>query len=94
MIRFTVYFSGKVQGVGFRYTAVTTAQEYAVSGYVENLPDGRVRLVAEGDRDQLQGFVSELAKRMAGFVRDWSMSEAVATGEFGRPGVDTIVVRY
>ena len=47
-VRATVQYSGDVQGVGFRYTAVTIARGYNVSGYVQNLSDGRVRLVVEG----------------------------------------------
>ena len=43
-----VYFSGRVQGVGFRYTVRMVASRFAVTGFVKNLPDGRVQLVAEG----------------------------------------------
>ena len=43
-----MYFSGHVQGVGFRYTTRSVASRFAVTGYVRNLPDGRVELVAEG----------------------------------------------
>ncbi len=41
--------SGRVQGVGFRYTAKGVAQRFAVTGFVRNLSDGRVELVVEGD---------------------------------------------
>ena len=50
MIRNTVHYTGHVQGVGFRYTTTTIAGKHNVAGYVQNLPDGRVRLVAEGKR--------------------------------------------
>ena len=42
----TVYFSGRVQGVGFRFTTLQVAKEFEVAGFVSNLPDGRVRLEA------------------------------------------------
>src|SRR5471030_2081507 len=47
--RMKVFYSGRVQGVGFRYTARTVAAGFEITGYVRNLPDGRVELVAEGD---------------------------------------------
>ena len=59
-LRRTVWFAGRVQGVGFRATTVRIAKRYPVSGYVENLPDGRVRLVVEGERVSLEQFLAEL----------------------------------
>ena len=54
--RLHVYYSGKVQGVGFRYTAKSVAQGFEVTGTVKNLADGRVELTAEGARDELEEF--------------------------------------
>jgi len=51
-----ITYSGHVQGVGFRYTARTVAAGFEVSGSVRNLPDGRVELIAEGERAELEGF--------------------------------------
>ena len=51
-----VYYAGRVQGVGFRYTAKSVATGFEVTGIVRNLPDGRVELVAEGLKDELEGF--------------------------------------
>jgi acylphosphatase len=51
-----VIYSGRVQGVGFRYTAKTVASGYEVVGTVRNLPDGTVELIAEGNRDELEAF--------------------------------------
>ncbi len=51
-----IYYSGRVQGVGFRYTAKNVATGYEVTGIVRNLPDGRVELLAEGPEDELQAF--------------------------------------
>jgi acylphosphatase len=54
--RMTVYYSGRVQGVGFRYTVKSLTPGFEVTGTVGNLPDGRVELVAEGDRAELDAF--------------------------------------
>jgi acylphosphatase len=51
-----IYYSGRVQGVGFRYTVKTTATGFEVTGTVRNLPDGRVELQAEGDPGELEAF--------------------------------------
>jgi acylphosphatase len=54
--RLHVLYAGRVQGVGFRYTAKVVATGFEVTGIVRNLPDGRVELVAEGLKDELEGF--------------------------------------
>src|SRR5476649_1637601 len=54
--RMKIFYSGRVQGVGFRYTARTVAAGFEIAGYVRNLPDGRVELAAEGDAAELDAF--------------------------------------
>ena len=54
--RLHVIYSGRVQGVGFRYTVKTVATGFEVTGIVRNLADGTVELMAEGSRDELEGF--------------------------------------
>lgn len=51
-----IYYSGNVQGVGFRYTVRSVATGYEVTGRVRNLPDGRVELIAEGSQSELEAF--------------------------------------
>jgi acylphosphatase len=80
--RRTVQYSGRVQGVGFRYTAQSIAHRYAVSGYVRNQPDGRVELVAEGKAHELDAFLSEVRERFFGSIRDERADVQPATGEF------------
>lgn len=58
--RWEVLFSGHVQGVGFRYTTRRIAQDFAVKGFVKNLDDGRVQVVAEGTRGELTAFVRQI----------------------------------
>jgi acylphosphatase len=85
MIRYTVHFEGRVQGVGFRFTTDHLARHYNVTGYVQNLPDGRVRLVAEGEREQVQGLLDAVRKEMGRYIQNDTVEESDATGEFGDP---------
>ncbi len=78
-----IFYSGLVQGVGFRYTAKTVAAGFEIIGTVRNLPDGRVELVAEGDRGELEAFRDAiLGAGLAGFVRDESVTWADVKNEF------------
>lgn len=69
-----VHFSGRVQGVGFRYSVLQVAKEYDVSGFVKNLTDGRVLLEVEGDAQDVDDLVSAIEERMAGYVRQTERS--------------------
>ena len=51
-----IFYSGRVQGVGFRYTVKKVVSGFEVTGTVRNLPDGRVELIAEGAKDELSAF--------------------------------------
>jgi acylphosphatase len=65
------FYSGHVQGVGFRYTAKTVATGFEITGTVRNLPDGRVELIAEGAREELEAFRAAIRDAgLAGFIRD------------------------
>jgi acylphosphatase len=66
----TVLFSGRVQGVGFRYTTLQLAREFEIAGYVQNLPDGRVRVEIEGNGLEVNNFIGAVEERMQGFVRN------------------------
>ncbi len=81
--RMIVYFAGRVQGVGFRYTAKTVATGFEITGTIRNLPDGRVELVAEGDMAELDAFRADLRDAgLAGFIRDEQVMWADAKNEF------------
>ena len=79
-----VIYQGRVQGVGFRYMACQIAEEFEVEGYVRNLLGGDVELVLEGETEVVEEFLNGLARRMAGYLSDASMSETpvVAYKEF------------
>lgn len=59
-IRVQVFYSGHVQGVGFRYAVKSLTRGYEVTGLVRNLLDGRVELVAEGTRAELDEFLQAI----------------------------------
>jgi acylphosphatase len=80
--RYHILFTGRVQGVGFRYTTANIARGYDVTGYVSNLPDGRVELVAEGARRELDDFLREVRDYFHNNIRDEKRDTQPATAEF------------
>ena len=78
-----VRYSGHVQGVGFRYTAQALAARYPVTGYVRNLPDGTVELVAEGEPGPVDEFLAAVARRMGEYLTDMTVREEAAAGHKG-----------
>lgn len=78
-----IFYSGHVQGVGFRFTVKTVATGYEVAGVVRNLPDGRVELVAEGERNELEAFRAAIPDAgLSGCIRHEDASWTEARGEF------------
>jgi len=75
-------YKGIVQGVGFRFTAREIAHEAGVNGWVKNLPDGRVEIVAEAEEETLQGFLTQIQHHFARCVQDVDVAWQNATGEF------------
>jgi acylphosphatase len=77
-----IYFSGRVQGVGFRFTTQNTAEGFNIVGFVRNLPDGRVECVVEGEGSELDRFISAVESAMHGHIEGAEISQAVPTKEF------------
>lgn len=63
-----ILFSGMVQGVGFRYTTRRIAQPFAVTGFVQNLADGRVQVVAEGLAEEIDRFLAAIDSELGHYV--------------------------
>ncbi|WP_129358838.1 acylphosphatase [Rothia uropygioeca] len=81
--RLEALVSGRVQGVGFRWWTRGIAQEHELIGYAENLPDGRVEIVAEGSRKGVDALYAALTSGdTAGHVSDVDQSRPEPTGEF------------
>ncbi len=69
--RIHVFYSGHVQGVGFRFTTQDIASELGLNGWVKNLGDGRVEVVCEGDEEKLKAFVDNITNSFIGrYIRD------------------------
>lgn len=93
MVRYIVHFTGRVQGVGFRWTTQRVARQFTVAGYVQNLPDGCVRLVAEGEVAELDAFVAAVVDHMRDNVTDHTIDQSAANGEFGAPSPGGVEIR-
>ncbi len=83
-VRRHVLFRGRVQGIGFRYTTVSIARRHPVVGFVRNLPDGSVELVAEAVPSVLDHFLADIASEFAGDIRQQVVCEAVRDEDFAR----------
>ena len=70
-----IVFTGHVQGVGFRFTTKRIAAVFEVAGYVKNLPDGSVELMAEGDADEVDAFVDAVKQQMAAYITDSKLAD-------------------
>lgn len=88
--RVRVLYSGRVQGVGFRFTARRLAPGFAVSGYVRNLPDGRVELVAEGEPAALDGFLGAIRAELGDRIHAAHADREPA----GQPPLEGFSIRY
>ena len=77
-----VFFSGRVQGVGFRFQTLQVAREFEVAGRVSNLPDGRVALEVEGEIGEVKAFVAAVQERMDGFIRQTEQTGATRVPQF------------
>jgi acylphosphatase len=77
-----VFYSGRVQGVGFRYTTAEIARRFAVTGWVRNLPDGRVELLAEGESVVLGEFLSAIAGHFQGKIQAEARTPVPPTGKY------------
>jgi acylphosphatase len=82
MKRIHVFFSGYVQGVGFRYTARRIAHSLNLVGWVKNCYDGRVELVAEGDEHLLSQMLNDINRNFEEYIRNSEVTWKEASGEF------------
>lgn len=65
-----VIFRGQVQGVGFRYTTHRIAGRHDITGFVRNLPDGTVEMLAQGPPDEVDRCLAEVQDSFSGYIRE------------------------
>jgi len=76
-----VIFKGRVQGIGFRFTAERIASQLGVAGWVKNLPGGDVELVVEADKNTADNFLDRIRKQFSNYIQDEEVDVAAATGK-------------
>jgi acylphosphatase len=80
--RLHVYYSGAVQGVGFRFTAERIALSLGLKGWVKNLEDGRVEAVCEGGESAIRSFTRKIDELFKDYITDTEVSWPKPTSEF------------
>ena len=77
-----VYYSGRVQGVGFRYTLADIANSQKVLGWVRNLNDSRVELLVEAEESALNNFLLQVGQHFSQYIQEVTIEWLPASGEF------------
>lgn len=70
-----IIFSGRVQGVGFRFTAHRLANRYRLTGFVRNVPDGTVEMLVQGQTEDVDNCIKELGDCFSGYIRETRIEE-------------------
>lgn len=84
-----IYYSGSVQGVGFRFAAERFGLALGIGGWARNLPDGRVEVVCEGKETDIHQFLREIERIFKARIDDTDITWSESTGEF-----DTFDIRF
>jgi acylphosphatase len=77
-----IYYSGRVQGIGFRYTVSDFAGSLKVYGWVKNLSDGRVEVLAEAEEAVLGSFLEQINQHFSRYIKEANTEWLPASGEF------------
>ena len=75
MIAKHIIFTGRVQGVGFRFTAHRIARGNLLKGYVRNLPNGSVEMLAQGYTEDVDDCINNIKESFAGYITDTQIDE-------------------
>ena len=75
MVARHIIFIGHVQGVGFRFTAHRIASRYQLAGFVRNLSDGTVEMLAQGPAEDIEECIRDIKEALAGYVRQTVIDE-------------------
>ena len=77
-----ITFKGRVQGVGFRFTSQRIAFRYGLSGFVRNLPDGSVEMLAQGDGENISGCLLDISETFKSYIRDTKIEEVAVNPRY------------
>ena len=70
-----IIFAGRVQGIGFRFTALDIANRYRLTGLVRNLPDGTVEMITQGPADDIADCIRDIKEAFEGYIRETKTEE-------------------
>ena len=77
-----IFYSGTVQGIGFRYTVERFASDLKLTGWVRNLSDGRVEILAEGRKEDIEKLIQQIDARFDGYIKEKQISFLPIEGKF------------
>jgi len=83
-----LYYIGRVQGVGFRFTTQDIANDLGICGWAKNLRDGRVEIVAEAQEEKLKDFLAKINQYFSRYIQDSKIEWLPASGEFKDFGIE------
>ncbi len=75
MIAKSIIFTGRVQGVGFRFTARRAANRRQLTGFVRNVPNGTVEMLAQGRPEDIDDCIQDLKEYFAGYLKETRIEE-------------------
>ena len=75
MVARHIIFVGRVQGVGFRFTAHRMANRHQLSGFVRNMSDGTVEMLAQGSVNDIDDCIQDLKEYYPGYIRESEIEE-------------------
>jgi len=70
-----IIFTGRVQGIGFRFTALDIANRHRLTGLVRNAPDGTVEMIAQGPSDDIADCIRDIKEAFEGYIRETKTEE-------------------
>ena len=82
MKKIHIFYSGNVQGIGFRYRAKQLAREFKINGWVKNTDDEKVELVALGEEKILKDFLNKIDQNFSDYIDDVDLKWQESSGEF------------
>ena len=82
MVAKHIIFTGRVQGVGFRFTAYNVAHRHQLTGFVRNLFDGTVEMLAQGRPEDVDDCIRDIKESLAGYIREARIEEATFNPQY------------